>query len=715
MATTPDAHVMVSSRFAMTVLAAVAGVVVCAGSHSAAAEANREAAPVVAGRVELGRREQQLWDLSLAHERADKPDEAVVYLQRLLDLGTDAFFDYDGAETTLRRAIRARLAAAGSPLRDAYELRYADTAAAALKQALTEADPEAVATVARTYPTTSAGLDARALLATRRFDSGEWLGAARQFETLLADDPVAGNNQRLAQLLRRLAVCYSRLGDSARLADSQNRLRQLGTAAVSDDPMAAERSPVPVREADPTVGPQWSVAPLLDPFAGSGATSTPLHGAVRLQWAALRETVGGEPHAARPLVCENRVVLRTAATLTAHDRETGKLLWRALPESPWWQVRSDSQELPTAVKQLLANRAYADGAWTRLTTDGANVWAVESVALAVGENADFGGWSPAISGGNQLVGYDLATGRRTAELGGPNQPGTVLPGVRVLGPPLAHRGSLFVLVEEGGQVSLVTFRWRREGVTVESTQPLWTVDASSVTRASGSALSPVLAGGLLLCPLPGGRVFAVDPADRELCWARSPWSDPVEPSDRYGNGPRILPAPNVPGRPGFGFPGGWPGGTMTPGGEVAVAAGGGTCVVLNTRADAVAAIDALSGELSWTAAVPDARGLLDCDRDAVVLQTGRGATCFGLRGGNVNWTSPLADSGDGVALGDRLLVPTKADGVVILDRDSGRRLGTIPLPAGEHGRLAAEAGTIVFQSDTHLARLPRPELEPDSR
>ena len=109
-----------------------------------------------------------------------------------------------------------------------------------------------------------------------------------------------------------------------------------------------------------------------------------------------------------------------------------------------------------------------------------------------------------------------------------------------LGAPLAVGNDLFVLVEQDGRVRVDVLDAARGELTWS--QPLADLSGddaetgpTSVTRRL-SGLTPAAAAGVLVCPLGGGAVVALDLATRDLLWAhRYPTIDiDGEPADAGG-------------------------------------------------------------------------------------------------------------------------------------------------------------------------------------
>ncbi len=147
---------------------------------------------------------------------------AVECLQSLLEDKQDSFIEVDGGADekgkTPKRRVSVRIEAnrlIGELPPDGletYQVKYGQTAANHLKEALEANDPARLAEVALRYLHTKAGADATNLLGTYYLDRGAYLMAALSFERLLSRPDA---DRLPAKVLFKAALAYRRAGDTA--------------------------------------------------------------------------------------------------------------------------------------------------------------------------------------------------------------------------------------------------------------------------------------------------------------------------------------------------------------------------------------------------------------------------------------------------------------------------------------------------------------------
>jgi outer membrane protein assembly factor BamB len=491
--------------------------------------------------------------------------DAAVILDELLADDRDAFAQADGVAGTLRslRTEAARMIdALPGPGREAYALLFRSRAERAVDEAVARDDMAGVVAVARRWLATPAGRRAAVLAAVVALESGDprvataWLDRvassadARRFEPTLT-------------LMRGVAL--SRAGDQ-QAAENLLRSARPGTAAVRigghDVPLsaAADASAWLERLAG---GPQrrhreeeeWrqpggdacrnavseASRPLLVSRYRVPLTRHPEEARLldKRRRAAVAEGDVAMP-AGVPLAIDGTIVVHTTAGILGIDFETGKRLWVRSAVEATGAAGSGGD---TGVVAALG-RVFDDTTSGGLASDGRLVFAVEShpdaltppsassvdLRLGMGESA---GWR----GGNSLSAYDLGDAatlrwrhpeRRAAAAGaaGSPPPGTAATEDSAawhMGGPLVVGDDLYVLVEEHEQVRLDVLdaatgrvRWSQPLADLDEEQSAASPDSFS-RRLAG--LTPALGDGVLVCPLGGGTVVALDLATRTLLWA----------------------------------------------------------------------------------------------------------------------------------------------------------------------------------------------------
>lgn len=665
-----------------------------------------------------GRREVRLLRTAAEHLENGRADEAIVYLQSILDGEADGFFEAEEGSSrfvSLRAEAARRLESSEEATR-AYELRYGPTAKTLFTEAAAANDLDRLANIARRFPGTGAGRDAALRLAVAHLDAGEPLAAAVRLDRLRAK---ATGDRRKAVLLR-LAIAFERVGEADRRDAILRELAALGgtvpvqggewSLADSDALrrlMAAGEDEVPPLVPD-GAGAEWSAEALTDPFRSPDGPRTPTDDRLA-KWAAqtgLSEFALGRPAvpSSNPVAASDSIFFRTPTGLSAIDAKTGRLRWRTLPDPLCWDYLPDhsiaTANGEAAARAFVGQRLWSDATWGTLTTDGRVVFAVEECGVAAPLPPPPGTATPDVAeqlvmptAFNRLAAYDVRTGGRVWEAGGPPGETGPLAGAFFLGPPAPVGGHWYGLAEIAGVTHLVAIDPSRPD-GIEWTQPVAehdsAIDADPIRRTAG--LSPCVAGGVLVCPVGPNLVVAVDPASRSLVWAhggRSPDAVPDVPN---------VDAPFVPVS------------TASRPPDVISTEG---VVLIGSPAGRLTAIDPLSGTVRWETRPPGNLWLIATDGDTSFLQAATGIIAYHLIDGTPAWDAPAAigpPSGRGVRVGDRLYVPLADATLAILDAKSGRTIASIPSPHDEpYGNLIVSGGSVVGQSATRIVALPLPE------
>lgn len=668
-----------------------------------------------------GRREIRLYRTAIEHLEAGRPAEAIVYLQTILGADADGFIEEAGRLVSLRAAAGRRLDGLTGEAREAYDLRYGPAAKGLLDEALKAGDEDALSDVARRFPATDAGREAAFRLTVASLDRGEPLAAAARFEHLRAT--VSADRKR--DLLARLTACYDRLGDLARRDAVLKELASIGgdlrfgdrsLAASDTEAVRSLLSTRPAARGGTPADPQrfeWTAVALADPFLKPGvpdsALSTVLH-----RWTAqtgLGELAAGRPGVtvSRPVVAGGALIVRTPANVTAFDLATGAARWRTLADPLCWDyLNGTDYETPdgdAAGRTFVAQRLWADATWGALATDGRLVFAVEETGVSTPlppppgtrfrEAAPQAILPPAF---NRLAAYDVATGGRIWEAGGPPDGRAPLAGAFFLGPPVPAGGRWYALADLGGTTPLVALDPERPDA------PLWSqpvaehdrpIDRDPGRRTAG--LRPVVAGGLFVCPVGPGTVVTVDPATRSLLWGYTDEGSKRETKAEPVPVPLPIRGPFVAAE------------TDPPPAEVVAA---GSVVLVASRAGTVVGLDPLDGTTWWKTRLLGHLWMIGTDEATAYAQTGTGVVAVRLRDGTPAWPAPAATgppSGRGMIADGRLYVPLADATLAVLDAANGRSLASLPAPNDQpFGNLTLVGRTLVSQSATQVTAIPLP-------
>lgn len=649
----------------------------------------------------------------------DRWSDAAATLDELLADDRDAFVA-DGLATT-RGSIRSEAAALVQSLprpgREAYERLCGGRAEKRLAAAIAAGDATAIVAVARRWLHTPAGRQAALLAAITALEAGQPLAATAWLERLV-DTPAAAELGSTLALVR--AVAHSAAGDreiARRLLTEAARLGQSGVRlagqdlTIPPDPAAAAAwlaTHAGATGTPPVAGREWRQLRGTPARNGLVEATRPLlvaryrvplvrhpEEARRLEKERQAAVAAGDPllPAGTPLAVGDHLIVHTALGILAVDFASGRRLWLA---SGVAATDADAEGAAAG-----PSRVFLDATSGNVASDGKLVFAVESraEALTVERGGGFAGgrlpfgiptpWDE----GNMLSAYELAGGHVRWRLEGrdeDDEAGRAEEASRWhLGPPLVVGDELFVLVEERGEVRVearstadAALRW---------TQPLATYDDDAAAITSGEAgsrrlagLTPALAEGVLVCPIGGGSVVALDVATRSLLWAHA-YARPDDGLDRGGFRGDPLAEASA-----------WAG-------EPAPVIAGGRVLLAPFDTNLIVCLGLRDGRPIWQRPRQGRITIAGCLDDRLLVVDADGVEAVDLATGRRLWNRELGDgvrpSGRGILTPRSLLLPSDAPGVVeiavadggVLGRSVGRG-GSIP------GNLVAHRGEVISRA-----------------
>jgi hypothetical protein len=651
--------------------------------------------------------------------------DAAAILDEILADERDAFADSPAVAAT-RMSVRAAAAEAirglPRPGREAYLRLSSGRAERALAEAIAADDHEAIEAVARRWFATPAGCEATLITALLAIEADRPLLAAAWLERL-AREPAAMSYEPTLSVMRALALEHggddeaarqvlaaaARRGGSLTLADidlTASQVADSGTAwlrqftgqrrggAAGADwcqyRARPDRNPV-VEASPPLLVPRYRV-PLVRHPEEAKRLETLRRGAVE----------AGRPllPAGMPLAAGDRLVTRTPLGILAIDFASGRRIWldsavpRATVEAPSGDTASDALQ-----------RAFDDLTSGQLASDGHLVFAVESDPAATalretrfrGTERRPGDWDD----GNMLSAYDLADGSLRWRLpagdaaaapkdegGFPRLADDVPAKPWYLGPPLVSRGDLYLLVEQRGEVRLevrraadAKLRWSQPLASYDPPEMI-SLEASWPRRLAG--LTPAVTEGLLVCPVGGGCVVAVDLPLRSLRWATAYPRPDAEARINRGGGLQVARD------------------LAPPGSEPCPIIADGRVFLAPHDAEVVFCLSLQNGTPIWSrprerlmtvAGEVDGRLILVADDgvEAVDAATGRRL-----------WRRPLGEgeqpSGRGILTPERIFVPCDAPGILEIAVRDGRVIARRAMRGGSlPGNLVVHRGEVISQ------------------
>lgn len=529
------------------------------------AAARRPQEPTAIGSaVTLDRRAQQR--LTRAREFLDQGKfiDALPVVQQALAESSDAFIP-DAKDPQRLLSMKGVLEGWVRELSDegrrSYELQFGPAARQMAKEVAN--DP---LDVFRRFPTLEPGADAAWRHAVRLMDEGRFSEADRLFERFRA---TANFRSRFEpELSVRLAALKHRAGESNR---AQSLLEEVAASHPQGKVRFADRVFDNSNESRTWLQRTWGRSkPSLSLFAEPGWTS-PGAGPERrslvassrmmapVEWPAggvplvvdplkyptdasesafdrlLRNTV--ETLAAlkdkdrrlwwprfQPVVIGDQAIIRTLGNVRSIELSNGNRRWETLADDQLERllVRDGAEpETSPSFRHYVDQRMWDDATTSRLSSDGALVFAIEDSGPAHPvDNAQARQQVRPVEH-NRLAAYDGSTGKLVWEIGGPSGENALAEAdTFFLGPPLAAHGRLYIFSEKSAVVRLQELD-AADGRTLW-TQPLVDVDASwSIARNPSrrlAGISPSLSQGYLICQTGVGLVVAVDVVERRLAW-----------------------------------------------------------------------------------------------------------------------------------------------------------------------------------------------------
>lgn len=709
---------------------------------------------------------QTIRRLRLAKEMIGRKQyvQAIDLLQKVLDQEKDAFY-YPNPE---KRDVLSSIRGAAEHLIDgmpkdgqvAYRLKYGGVAQTLLDDAMKEGRFDKLQTVVRRYFHCPAGYEATYRSGLLYQDRGQYLAAALCFQRLRELPTVA--KQWEPTLSLRAAVCLSRAGlaDRAKQALAAfhrrhgNGVVSLGGRSVrgfikpEDGPAWLARNftgatPRDIRETEwalfrgnrqrngiaPLPGKaddvKWRMTTIVDPVDVTADVDqkeptrfmTRLREVVQSVAAANSQRKVPLPPCVHPLVIDGVVYVRTIEFTRAIELHTGTRLWESAPNL---RLEADlrveaggaSNAVSLQIQRGLQQRLFGDLNRGTMSSDGRYLYSIEESGPAFvstdnrneDQNPNVRRTMPFRA--NRLLACDLRTGKFLWELGGllgEREP-AALNDTYFLGAPLPIGRRLYCLAEVGSEIRLLAIEQRETGAGKNRetnaelvwSQPLVGTGApvSRDWSRRTSAATVSYADGILVCYTDTGYVIGVNLTSQSLLWAY-----------RYGTqrrrpfpGPFPRPVPPRPPQTG------WT--------DHAAAISAGKVVVTPRGSDEVLCLNLVDGSVAWKK--PRGDGLYVAGMiDGRVLVVGSGSVrALSLKDGTAAWKAPAkiaAPSGRGVIAGNRLFVPTRTDGIALLDVGTGKIVTKARLPGGRRpGNLVVSGGTIISQGADAVEALPLP-------
>ncbi len=672
--------------------------------HSAAFEGvsdEKERREVLVHYLPGNRRMKQTLTAAAQLQQSGRAAEALKSTQWILEQPFDVFLAVPGEPTkSVKQLAEERLRAFPPEWREQYERNYGAEARHLLLDAKRQGDESMGIRVLQRFATTTAANQVSWWLAWRSLDRGE---ARLALDLLLADSENVEQYSKLNSLqLFLVKSAAAAAANEAVAAAAGNELAQ------RSDPVALSATKRTIRIAraqnqEPPRDERFQTEDPPDdcPFSREhltvlhplwqdslrGLQNSPYLVPVLNAWQShLQERNLSPVVTGKPLVVRRQVVLRDYEGIRCLDLESGRLQWKFRCESSLSTWLDDNARYrqgqfdpavvfsdPLTLESWISNNTQLNS----LSSDGTRIYLIDSLPASVAgrslrsdpfsgrpergaDNAD----ELRTDETNRLLALEIPPREAGPEgqlprlvwsLGPSGQANPPAEDSRYFfGPPAASGGRLYCVCEVDREQRLLALDAESGQILWE--QPIAVADRSAVQdggRAFASC-TPVLSGGLALCPTQVGVLTAVDALTGRLRWA---YFDGDPTSDPAGKAPGRLHTGPL-GRPGFASR------TIVRDERV---------LHFPTSSSKLHCLDRMTGRQIWTLPRQQACAIADVTKDLVVLLEDHACRAVRLSDGSDVWRTSLpALTGTGISLGSQLLLPLEQGRLALIELATGR-------------------------------------------
>lgn len=512
----------------------------------------------------------------------------------------------------------------------------------------------------------ASGLQALYQLACQRLDRGEYTGAQILVNSLLQMPVTQAQRHKCEdlELLCRVHLSLQRSDSGAerkpliRLLDdhkaSSLAMQQLFESLKTELGNTENRPSAPQYAAAMKLtesvvhrlaqSPDWSRQIPESEFHSIGP-SLKLHRNAFLQTVAEEFRNDGLPHDAvlSPVQTSDALLLRTAEALICVEKQTGKIRWQ-LEQPDQTSPLLNHPEL-TGQYEIYQNvplmsyymhQNYRDTLQATLSVDEECCYQVLADGIrSLNQYGQFDalGISKLLpQATNRLRAVNLQTGKLLWEIGGELvAPQNEHVDTYFLGAPVSHRGKLYGVVEQEGELQLITLDARDGQVQHRQSLMISPLSIDEDRMRSLTCLQPVFHEGLIIVSTEQGAVFAYDPLLQDLVWSKcylnfnaneNPKNYQTDRSGAVRQASHQIRSDIT-----------W----MHTGIHVAQ----GLLILSAHDAEWLFAIELATGKLRWKQ--PRKRGLCvaGVNKQAVIVQTNQGLIAYSLQDGDLLWSQSL--------------------------------------------------------------------------
>lgn len=580
-----------------------------------------------------------------------------------------------------------------------------------------DADVKSLRQLVQKFPYTSSSIDALQFLMAKHLDRREFAAADSAARRLIRQPNLSrGQREAVLEVIERCSTesnaDYSRLTSPRSMSEPaslpDNPLQsEIAVNSTTDVPLLARLFPA-------LEHPLWQVHSGLN-----DETATLARHALHEHF---EQSIPVLPQA-QPLVIDDVVIRRSPIQISAHNLNTGQMLWSVNSESDAGQAASRltmNLSLQELMAQRLARGLQVDSLESRASSDGERVFTIESgdsnpMFLPSPENG---------RSSSHLVARDLRTGNVVWNLTSdafsqgiqdPRQRSVA--DVHFCGLPISVDGQIIGLVQVGELLRLYA-AYQKTGMID------WTLDLAVTARNSPSDADwrsqdcrVAMVDGILVCPTGAGLLAGVDLATQSVIWCRR--------SARADAPLDVTRLPFAPARPQRPWWQGWRNIKLLSVRKTASAAGLDTTptpgetilVAASPDADGIHAIDPRSGKSVWHQSVADPIELLAAG-DRVIVVSRHFVSAVQASSGTALWSSPCPEpigtgyqmspngSGGGEVTSAFHVFPSRGGALVAVNLDNGSLIQSVDRQESLNGCMSFAGGKVVSLTPDRLTVWP---------
>ena len=521
-----------------------------------------------------------LWRRAERRLAAGDAEQSYELLRHILTkMPEELIYSPDGKLISIQLLAQEKMGELPEEYRTTFIQQYEQLSRQEFDRAIADNDPHKMYAVASRYLLTASGQQAANWLGAYHFDHGRYGLAAYWFEMLLdRDAPMTRSYSWQSKLL--LALIAARKEDEAK-----DLRRQIATNFPEDAKQLDQLLAMWDNKIVATTGSQEALDEWGMPFGSAGRNGiatggdpllmprwqVPLTGDQLLQerLEKLAESLTDDQESlvmpAFPVFIDGYAAFRTLKGLVVLDAETGTLKWETQEEhSPeeivgiadtdeaiergqifnGMRVKINGRAVNMGnLRRMLGNfdsgvsasynpltqLLFKNATYSTLSADEQRIYTLENVATLAGpddnnrfRNGDEGDLLHRDWTSNNLVAYDLRSGRRHWTIGGPDHNDEFdfpLAGYFFHSAPIVYRNELLVVGEKNNEIQLLALAPQTGALLWKQLLAFADTDISTDSLRRNFGGQVAVADGVIVCPTAAGWLVGIDAMTHSVLWA----------------------------------------------------------------------------------------------------------------------------------------------------------------------------------------------------